>query len=99
MSALLESAATVQTGAGVRVYQPMRTFQASVSGTGAVSATVNIEVSNDNANFLFLDTIWLSGTGSDSDGFVSDAPWAYVRADLTAISGTGAEVDVIMGGA
>ncbi len=73
------------------------TYQATVTGTGAVTATVIIEASNDAVNYLPLATITLSGTGSASDGFVSDAPWAYFRARLTAISGTGALVSVILG--
>ncbi len=76
---------------------PIRTFQAKVVGTGAVTATVIIEVSNDGANFDTMATITLSGTTTDTDGFVSDASWLYVRARLTAISGTGAAVTVIMG--
>jgi hypothetical protein len=74
-----------------------RTFQASVTGTGSVSASVDIQVSNDSLNFLTLATINLSGTTSATDGFVSDAPWAYVRASLTAISGTGASVSTLIG--
>jgi hypothetical protein len=67
-----------------------RTYQASVAGTGTVSATVNIEGSNDGVNFLTLGIINLSGTNSASDGFVSDAQWDLVRGNPTAISGTGA---------
>ncbi len=87
---------------------PNATFQAIVTGTGAVSATVTIEVTNDpransdpaNAAWVstVLGTITLSGTTSSSDGFVtSNAPWKYVRANVTAISGTGATVQVYMG--
>jgi hypothetical protein len=97
MPILLNAATTTQTGAALVVYQVNRTFQATVAGTGAVSATVIIEGSNDGANFLTLGTITLSGTTSASDGFVSDAAWGYVRARLTAISGTGAAVTVAMG--
>lgn len=74
-----------------------RTYQASVKGTGAVTATVVIEGSNDGEFFLEIATITLSGTTSDSDGFVSQAAWGFVRARLTAISGTGAAVTVTMG--
>jgi len=73
------------------------TFQATVSGTGAVSATVNIEVSNDNTNWLVLGTITLSGTTSATDGFASTANWRYVRSNCTAISGTNAALSVVMG--
>lgn len=74
-----------------------RTFQATVAGTGAVSATVAIEVSNNNTYWVTLATFSLSGTTSNTDGFTSSAPWMYVRANCTAISGTGAVVTVDMG--
>lgn len=77
------------------------TFQATVSGTGAVSATVDIEVSNDGVNVVdtVAGTIALSGTTSDSDGITVDAPWGFWRANVTAISGTGAAVTVTANGA
>jgi hypothetical protein len=81
-------------------YSPHATFQATVTGTGAVTATVDIEVSNDGTNWLdtVAGTITLSGTTTHSDGFTTtSAPWKYVRANVTAISGTSASVDVVMG--
>lgn len=78
-----------------------RTYQATVTGTGAVSATVIIEGSNEDQtssqSYVTLATITLSGTTTATDGFVSLAQWAYVRARLTAISGTGAAVTATMG--
>lgn len=78
-----------------------RSYQATVSGTGAVTATVIIEGSNEDPakspTFLTIATITLSGTTSASDGFVGTAAWGYVRARLTAITGTGAAVTVTMG--
>jgi hypothetical protein len=97
MSKLLDSAIAVATGGSLRVDQVNRTFQVTVAGTGSVSATVVIEGSNDGTNFLALAAVTLSGTNSASDGFVSQAKWTYVRAKLTAISGTGAAVTVTMG--
>jgi len=84
---------------GVYKDSPYSTFQAIVTGTGAVTATVNIEVSNDGTNWVAtpMGTITLSGTTSASDGFTSAAPWKWVRANVTAISGTGATVVVKMG--
>lgn len=67
-------------------------FTSVVSGTGAVTATVVIQVSGDDTNWLTLGTITLSGTTSASDGFGSLTAWAYVRANVTAISGTSATV-------
>lgn len=78
---------------------PKATFQATVTGTGAVSATVTIEYSNDNVNWCSTvgGTVTLSGTTSSSDGFTSDSPWKYCRANVTAISGTNATVQVYAG--
>lgn len=91
----------IVTGAGSFLYKdsPYSTFQATVSGTGAVSATVTIEYSNDGVNALDTvgGTITLSGTTSNTDGFTSTAPWKFVRANVTAISGTNATVQVYMG--
>lgn len=90
---------TTATGSGMYKDAPQTTFQATVTGTGAVTATVVIEVSLDNTNWVAtpLGTITLSGTTSASDGFTTDAPWKYVRARVTAITGTGAGVTVDMG--
>ena len=94
----LLSAVTV-TGAGSsKPQQPAPvTFQATVTGSGTVSATVAIEVSNDGDNFITLGTITLSGTTTATDGFASAANWAVVRANCTAISGTNAALSVVMG--
>ena len=77
-------------------------FQATVAGTGAVTATIIIEGTNEKAvassNYLAIGTITLSGTTSHSDGFVASAvPWNAVRARCTAISGTSATLNVYMG--
>jgi hypothetical protein len=77
---------------------PYAAFQATVAGTGAVTATVAIEVSNDGVNAVdtVMGTITLSGTTSHSDGFTSVSPWKYVRAVTTNVTGTGATVNVLM---
>ena len=69
-----------------------KTFQATVTGTGAVSATVLIQVSNNPTTLGWIDmcTITLSGTTTDTDGCSTDSAWGYYRANVTAISGTGA---------
>lgn len=74
-----------------------RTVQASLSGTGAVSATVIVQVSNDNVLFLDLGTIAVSGTTTASAGLAMDAAWRYMRVDLSAISGTSAQATVTLG--
>lgn len=75
-------------------------IQATVEGTGAVTATVQIEVSNDAKGWVTdsIATLALSGTTTATKGFTSNAAWTYWRANITAISGTGAKVTVSIGG-
>lgn len=75
------------------------TFQASgATSSGAGAATVKIQVSNDGTNWIDIGEISLTlATTASSDGFAAYAPWAYVRANITAISGTGASVTVTIG--
>ena len=72
-------------------------FQATVVGTGAVTATVIIEAGNDQVGWVPLDTMVLSGTGVASDGFSLDAAWGFVRARCTGVTGTGARVLATVG--
>lgn len=96
---LLQNATTTVTGDWKYKDAPQATIQATVSGTGAVTANVIIDCSNDGVNAVStsLGTIGLSGTTSSSDGFTTSAPWKYVRARVTSISGTGATVNVNIG--
>ena len=90
---------TTATGNGIYKDSPYSTFQATVTGSGAVTATVAIDCSNDGTNWCstVLGTITLSGTTGLADGFTTTAPWKYIRARVTAISGTGATVVCLMG--
>lgn len=95
----LLSDATAQ-GAGASFRSPSeRTFQATGFTTnGAGAATIKVQVSNDNSNWIDLATITLTlSTTVATDGFASSAAWAFVRGNVTAISGTGAAVTLIMG--
>lgn len=100
---LQSAATTTATGPWVKCNGPAQTYQAVANGTaGAFSATVVIEVSNDGVTPLQnpMGTITLAGTATtaNSDGFTTAyAPWAWVRARVTAISGTGASVSTWMG--
>jgi hypothetical protein len=80
---------------------PFATFQAYGTTTaGGGTVTVLIQGSNIDldAAFITIGTITLTlGTTVTSDGFVTSAPWKYVRANVSAISGTGASVNVLMG--
>lgn len=79
-----------------------RTMQATGQTTaGAGAATIVVGVSNDGVNFITAATIVLVLAASPAvatDGFALDAAWRFIRADLTAISGTGAAVSVFLGG-
>jgi len=91
--ALLSAATTTSTGAGRKMPAAPGSVQASVAGTGAVSATVVVEVANIVDQWLTLGTITLSGTTKATDGFGYGAPWDLIRCRLTSISGSGATVD------
>lgn len=95
---LTNQTTTPVTGVAHKVgdHPPRRVYQATVAGTGAVSGTVVIYVSADGTNFIELATITLSGTTSDTDGLAAANAWPWVRADITAISGTGATINASM---
>lgn len=97
---------TTSNASSTAVYKesPYSAFQAIINGTGSVSATVAIQVSNEeatgqgtNSNWITIGTISLSGTTTATDGFTTIAPWRFVRATVSSITGTGATVEVIMG--
>lgn len=102
---LLDSVTT--TGAGTAIQMPTTvgniptaksTFQAIGStSSGSGSATIKVQVSNDGTNFIDAGTITLTlSTTTTSDGFSIDAPWAFIRGNTTAISGTNAAVTLYM---
>lgn len=90
MSAITICSAQVATGASasvkVRKINSKRTFSVSIAGT----ATVDLEASLDNSHWVKLRTgITASG------GYEDDAPWEYMRSNVTAW--TSGAVDVLMG--
>lgn len=93
---LLSAVTTTGAGAAVPRVRAERVVHAAVTGTGAVAATVEvygaIDPPTDETDCVLLGTITLSGTDKDVDGFGMDAPWGYLLAKVTAISGTGAAV-------
>lgn len=92
---LLRAAATTVDGSAFAMPPAPGTIQASISGTGAVSATVAVDVRNDGAQWITIETLALSGTTSASSGFAYGARWAECRARVTAISGAGAIVNCV----
>ena len=75
---------------------PKVAFQATQSGSGSVTSTITIEVSNDAIATVgtVACTITLSGTAPQSDGCTTSFGWAFVRANVTAKTGSGSTVTV-----
>jgi hypothetical protein len=76
------------TGDAVKDINPGGAFQAVVTGSGTVGATVTIQASLDGTNWLTLGTITLTGTAPQTDGFVNLGEWTHYRAISSATSGT-----------
>ena len=76
---------------------PKATFHAVQTGTGAQTSTTVIEVSNDKVRWITAATFTLSDTTTAQSGFVLDAPWRWVRARCSAITGTDKALNVTMG--
>ena len=98
---LLDNSITTDTGTSIFKDSPFATFQAyGTTSSGAGAAVILIQASNVDvtANFITIGTISLTlGTASTSDGFTTTAPWKFVRAKVSSISGTNATVSVAMG--
>lgn len=96
---LLNGATSVSTGPITQVRQTEKVVRAVVQGSGAVTATVEIwgNTRNTDVGAVLLATITLSGTAIDQDGFAMDAPWPFMFAKLTAVTGTSAAVTVDVG--
>ncbi len=63
MAILAQGLTTTGATQPAQLYKDQQSYQATVTGSGAVSATVAIEVTNDDKqNWLTLGTITLSGT-------------------------------------
>ena len=89
-----------QSGAAHYKDSPWSTYQAVLTTTsGSGTATVNVYGSNDGVNFCntAIGTITLSGVSGTNDGFTVTAPWKYVKAILTSLTGTGAACYVTQG--
>lgn len=96
---ILKNVTTTGAGASTEMIGGGRmTVEANgITTSGAGTGVVAIEVSNNNLTWQTAGTITLTlGTVQTSDGFVMDAPWLYVRGNVTSISGTGAKVSVII---
>lgn len=100
IQALLNAVTSAGAGSSFKLPALYSTYQCVANGTsGAFSATVLVQVSNDGTNWETAITFTMSGTATTADtaGDVISAPWKYVRGNVTAISGTGANVTLYMG--
>jgi hypothetical protein len=79
--------------------RPNRTYQAKVSGTGAITATITFFGSNVSGEYpaTAFGTITLSGTNTVTDNFVSGASWNFVQCTVANVTGTAATVSATVG--
>lgn len=91
---MLDAATTVSTGDYALIPANGRTVKAKISGTGAVSATVELYGNTEPAasGGILRATFTLSGTTTDQAGTFTAENWPYLYAKITAITGTGAAV-------
>jgi expansin (peptidoglycan-binding protein) len=96
---LLSNVIATGASASVNLYSSRFTLQSSGTVTAnSGAATILCEVSNDNVNWTSLGNVSLTlGTVSTNNTITVDAKFVWVRANVTAISGTNATVSVIMG--
>lgn len=96
---MLNAVTTTQSGAAFADNGRPPSFVATVSGTGSLTAIVEIQARNAvSGSWITLATISLTGSSSSlSDGFACMTRYLEYRAVLTNISGTSATVTVIMG--
>lgn len=97
---LLEGVTAVGSSPVREPFGGYKTFQAwGTTSSGSGSATILVEVTNDEAApWLTLATIVLTlGTVATSDGVGVDVAWRAMRVRVSAISGTGASVNVNSG--
>lgn len=91
-------AAVLATGVGTALPSSVisrHIFQAFLSNTTTPTGTVDVEGSLDNIHWVVLDTMALTGA-DDTDFFVTDADWAYIRGNVTAIAGTDAALTLLV---
>jgi hypothetical protein len=84
-------------GGGIPI--PNHWFQATLSGASAVSASVEIDGSTDNVNWVPITTLALAASpvasATAAAATISTAP--FMRGNVTAISGIGATVTLRSG--
>lgn len=92
--------ANLSAGGALGSVQPPtnQTFHVVETGSGNVTATVQIFVSNDGQNFIAYGSAIsiASAAAPQQASSTGTAAWAYYTAQVTAISGTSASVTVTM---
>lgn len=73
-------------------------FQLTVTGSGNVSASAQIIVSNDGVNWASYGSAIAATSGASPNLAIGSGaqPWQFFSAYITAISGTGAKATVTM---
>jgi len=96
---LLTAATATGAGSAYALNKASKTLQAFGTTTaGSGSATILIQGSNDGTNWDTIGTITLTlATTTSSDSFISADRYNRHRANVSAISGTGASVTVMAG--
>jgi hypothetical protein len=94
VTAVFNAVTTNQTSAAFPFPASRKTLQDTVTGTGAVGATISWYGNNFNVHSggVLLATSTLSGTTTNTSGADMPAVWPYIYAVLSGISGTGAAV-------
>jgi hypothetical protein len=94
---LLDAVTTNLTGNPQAIPKRPRRIQASISGTGTVSGTVEWYGSDTINPGVLIATSTLSGTTSDTTGGDISTLWTYIYAKTLDITGTNAAITAIVG--
>lgn len=70
--------------------------QALAQAAGPLTATVEIWGSNDKVDAVLLGTMTFAGATLATDGFGLNVPWKFLRPVVTALTGAGARLDVLI---
>lgn len=87
----------LESGVGVVTAGNIKSIQAVLTGTGAVSCTVSIQQSNTDANYLEVATMTVSGTNTAIEEYSFQSAFKYTRVVVSALAGTGAACVVNVG--
>lgn len=86
----------------VNMWGAYNAVQVKIAGTGAVSVTASLQVSNiggtTDADWIEATSLSLTGTTTDTDGATLASGWQWMRVKLASITGTGATVTVYHAG-